>query len=80
MTRRCRRTVRTVAARVARRRVVAQYQEDLPVQRPVVHEFRVAIGTCRQCHRRVQGRHPLQTSDALGAAAVQLGPTLSRSP
>jgi len=59
---------------VARRRVVSQYQEDLPVQRPVVHEFRVAVGHCRRCHRRVQGRHPLQTSDALGAAAVQLGP------
>jgi transposase len=60
--------------RVRRRRVVSQYQEDLPVQRPVVHEFRVAIGQCQQCHRRVQGRHPQQTSDALGAAAVQLGP------
>jgi len=59
---------------VRRQRVISQYQEDLPVQRPVVHEFRVAIGQCRQCHRRVQGRHPLQTSDALGAAAVQLGP------
>jgi transposase len=40
----------------------------------VVHEFRVAIGECAACHRRIQGRHPLQTSDALGAAAVQLGP------
>lgn len=59
---------------VRRRRVVSQYQEDLPVQRPVVHEFRVAVGHCIQCRRRVQGRHPLQTSDALGAAAVQLGP------
>lgn len=59
---------------VARRRVVSQYQEELPVQRPVVHQFRVAIGQCRQCRRRVQGRHPLQTSDALGAAGVQLGP------
>ena len=59
---------------VQRRRVVAQYQEDLPVQRPVVHAFRVAVGQCTQCHRRVQGRHPLQTSDALGAAASQLGP------
>jgi transposase len=58
---------------VARRRVVSQYHEDLPVQRPVVHEFRVAVGQCRQCRRRVQGRHPLQTSDALGAAAGQLG-------
>jgi transposase len=54
--------------------VVSQYQEDLPVQRPVVHEFRVAIGQCTQCRHRVQGRHSLQTSDALGAAAVQLGP------
>jgi transposase len=59
---------------VRRRRVVSQYQEDLPVQRPVVHEFRVAVGQCRQCRRRVQGRHALQTSDALGAAGVQLGP------
>jgi transposase len=59
---------------VQHRRVVSQYQEDLPVQRPVVHEFRVAIGACRRCRRRVQGRHPRQTSDALGAAAVQLGP------
>jgi transposase len=59
---------------VRRRRVVSQFQEDLPVQRPVVHEFRVAVGQCTHCHRRVQGRHPLQTSDALGAAAVQLGP------
>jgi transposase len=59
---------------VAQRRVVSQYHEDLPVQRPVVHEFRVAVGQCRQCRRRVQGRHPLQTSDALGAAAGQLGP------
>ena len=56
------------------RRVALQYQEELPVQRPVVRAFRVAIGECRQCHTRIQGRHPLQTSDALGAAAVQLGP------
>jgi transposase len=40
----------------------------------VVHKFRVAVGQCRQCHRRVQGRHSLQTSDALGAAAVHLSP------
>jgi transposase len=55
-------------------RVVSQYQEDLPVVRPVVREFRVHVGACARCGRRVQGRHPLQTSDALGAAAVQLGP------
>jgi transposase len=55
-------------------RVATQYQEELPVQRPIVRAFRVHIGQCTQCRRRVQGRHPLQTSDALGAAAVQLGP------
>jgi len=54
--------------------VTAQYQEDLPPVRPVVRRFDVHIGRCRQCGRRVQGRHPLQTSDATGAAAVQLGP------
>lgn len=55
-------------------RVADQYQEDLPPVRPVVRRFRIHIGRCTQCHRRVQGRHPWQTSDALGAAAVQLGP------
>jgi hypothetical protein len=37
-------------------------------------QFNVAIGHCCGCKRRVQGRHPLQSSDALGAAASQLGP------
>jgi transposase len=55
-------------------RVALQYQEELPAQRPLVRAFRVPIGECSHCHARVQGRHPLQTSDALGAAAVQLGP------
>ena len=55
-------------------RVAPQYQEELPVQRPLVRRFDVEIGRCAQCRRRVQGRHPLQTSTALGAAAVQLGP------
>jgi len=54
--------------------VATQYQEDLPPVRPVVRAFRVAVGTCRGCGRRVQGRHPQQTSDALGAAATALGP------
>ena len=60
--------------RRTRGRVVSQYQEDLPLQRPVVREFRVAVGYCRHCRRRVQRRHRLQTSDALGAAAVRLRP------
>ena len=56
-------------------RVATQYQEELPVQRPLVRAFRRRTsGSAAQCRRRVQGRHPLQTSDALGAAAVQLGP------
>jgi transposase len=55
-------------------RVTAQYQEDLPPVRPLVRRFDVHVGRCGRCGRRVQGRHPLQTSDALGAAAVQLGP------
>lgn len=54
--------------------VEAQYQEDLPPVRPMVRVFHVHIGKCQQCGRRVQGRHPLQTSDALGAAAAQVGP------
>jgi transposase len=59
---------------IARTRVASQYQEELPVVTPVVRRFAVHIGRCRACGTRVQGRHPLQTSDALGAAAVQLGP------
>ena len=55
-------------------RVAPQYQEDLPVVRPIVRRFDVQVGGCVACGRRVQGRHPLQTSDALGAANVHLGP------
>jgi transposase len=56
-------------------RVVDQYQEDIPVAvRAHVRLFRVGIGRCRRCGKRAQGRHPLQTSDALGAAGAQVGP------
>ena len=55
-------------------RVATQYQEDLPVVQPIVRRFHVQIGCCVACRHRVQGQHPLQTSDALGAAGVQLGP------
>ncbi len=51
-----------------------QYQDELPEPRPVRRRFVVHIGTCRCCGRRHQGRHPFQTSDALGAAACMLGP------
>lgn len=50
-----------------------QYQTEIP-RRPIYREFTIHVGCCRDCGRRVQGRHPLQTSDALGAAASQLGP------
>jgi transposase len=53
--------------------VARQYQEELPVARVIVRQFNVHVGRCADCQRRVQGRHPLQTSDALGAAAAQLG-------
>ena len=36
--------------------------------------FDIEVGHCSQCRRRIQGRHALQTSDALGAARAQLGP------
>ena len=42
--------------------------------RPIVRRFDIEIGHCSQCRRRVQGRHRRQTSEALGAASVQLGP------
>jgi transposase len=53
--------------------VQQQYQVEIPRQ-PIHRRFNVHVGHCRGCARRVQGRHPLQTSDALGAAASQLGP------
>lgn len=57
---------------VVRERVESQYQEEI-VRRTIVRRFDVEIGHCRCCGSRIQGRHPLQTSNALGAAAVQLG-------
>jgi transposase len=53
-----------------------QYQIDLPQPKPMVTCFRVPVTRCPACRRRIQGRHPEQTSDALGAAAVQFGPRL----
>ena len=55
-------------------RVASQYQEEIPAVRPVVRRFDIEVGHCSRCQRRVQGRHALQTSDALGAAGAQLGP------
>jgi transposase len=49
-----------------------QFQTEVVCQ-IVQRKFVVHVGQCRACGQRVQGRHPLQTSDALGAARVQLG-------
>jgi transposase len=50
-----------------------QYQEEI-VRKKIVRQFDVELGHCTCCGKRLQGRHPLQTSDALDAAQVQLGP------
>jgi hypothetical protein len=60
--------------RLAVERVARQYQEDLPPRSTVVTRYDLQIGRCRGCRRRIQPRHPEQTSDALGAAGVQVGP------
>ena len=55
-------------------RIAEQWQTELPEPRPVTTLFKVHVRRCRSCARRVQGRHPEQTSDALGAAGSQVGP------
>jgi transposase len=52
-----------------------QFQMEIP-RRPIVRRFDIHIGKCRQCGKRFRPRHALQTSDAVGAAASQLGPDL----
>lgn len=51
-----------------------QFQTDLPPVTPVITQFNVQVGTCPHCGKRVQGRHPEQISDALGAAGNLIGP------
>lgn len=50
-----------------------QFQTDIPTK-PIRRKFRIHKGCCKKCGRRVRGRHPLQTSDAVGAAQSQIGP------
>lgn len=54
-------------------KVVSQFQQEI-VRKTICRRFDIAICRCRKCNKRVQGRDPRQTSDALGAAAVQIGP------
>ena len=53
---------------------VDQYQQDLIWVPAHVRRFRVSRGRCKSCGRRAQGRHPDQSSDAIGAAGSQVGP------
>jgi len=55
-------------------RIEYQFQDELPELRRLRRRFAVHVGRCRCCGRRHQGRHPFQTSDALGAAGCMLGP------
>jgi transposase len=59
--------------RVEVEKVESQYQHEV-LRKTIWRRFDIAIGHCRTCGRRVQGQDPRQTSDALGAAAVQVGP------
>jgi len=60
---------------VAETGIAFQYQTEIP-RRPIHRRFTIHRGRCTGCGRRLQGRHPLQTSNAIGAAAAQLGPDL----
>ena len=59
--------------RVWEAHVDQQFQIEIP-RRAILRRFDLHIGVCACCGERVQPRHELQTSDALGAAAVQFGP------
>jgi hypothetical protein len=59
--------------RVKFERSEPQYQQEI-VRKTIWRRFDIAIGHCEECQKRWQGRDPQQTSDALGAAGVQLGP------
>ena len=54
-------------------RIEKQYQTEIPQPKVERIEFRIHVGRCKRCGERVQGRHPRQTSDAVGGAAAQLG-------
>jgi transposase len=49
-----------------------QFQTEIP-RKPIVRKFTIHCGHCRTCDTSVRGCHPLQTSDATGAARSQLG-------
>jgi len=54
-------------------KIEKQYQTEIPQPQVQRIEFRIHVGRCKRCGKRVHGRHPRQTSDAVGGAASQLG-------
>ena len=54
------------------KRTEPQYQEDI-VRRTVVRRFDIEVGYCQSCGALGRKGATLQTSDALGAAKVQVG-------
>jgi len=61
-------------AEVTPKSQLTQYIEEIPVVRPHVTELVTEEAWCARCQQAVYSTHPLQTSRAGGAAAVQLGP------
>jgi transposase len=59
---------------VVKVKTMAQWVEDLPDIATILTRFDISVGCCGRCGRRVQGRDAEQSSDALGAAACQVGP------
>jgi len=60
-------------AAVCETHVAEQFQVEVPRPKPVHRRFSIHVGACGACGRRVQPRHPLQTTDALGAVKVTIG-------
>jgi transposase len=59
---------------VAYDKTLSQHQEEIPKVKAFVRRFDVDFGHCEHCGKPVHSRHPLQTSDAFGAAGIHLGP------
>jgi len=49
-----------------------QFQTEIPRQ-PIIRKFTIHCGHCQKCGKHLRGTHPLQTSNATGAAQSQLG-------
>lgn len=55
-------------------RCIEQFIEEIPKVQPRVTRLVTYQGTCACCGREGASRHPLQVSEATGAAGVHLGP------